>query len=146
MIIQEAASTDYPALIELWERSVRATHHFLTNDDIMSLKPLILAHYFDAVALRCAKNTQGNCLGFIGVHEGNIEMLFVEPEHRALGVGSALTQYAIALQGAIKVDVNEQNEQALGFYLHQGFNIIGRSELDGQGNPYPLLHLQLTDT
>jgi putative acetyltransferase len=41
------------------------------------------------------------------------------------------------------VDVNEQNPQGVGFYRHMGFEQVGRSELDGQGNPFPLLHMRL---
>lgn len=38
----EAASIrDYDELIQLWEASVRSTHHFLTEDDIQYYKPLI---------------------------------------------------------------------------------------------------------
>ena len=81
--------------------------------------------------------------GFCGVHDGNIEMLFIAPEARGSGVGRLLVAYAINRQGARRVDVNEQNAQALGFYQHLGFGVTGRSPLDGQGKPYPLLHMAL---
>ncbi|WP_231910603.1 GNAT family N-acetyltransferase [Candidatus Nitrosoglobus terrae] len=93
----------------------------------------------------CAKNSSGNILGFCGVHEGNIEMLFISPESRGLGVGSLLVEHAVKNQGATKVDVNEQNIQALGFYEHVGFSVVGRSHQDGQGKSYPLLHMELTE-
>ena len=64
---------------------------------------------------------------------------------RGKGAGGRLLSHAIAAFGATSLDVNEQNEQAVGFYLHQGFVIAGRSELDGTGKPYPILHLQLRD-
>lgn len=80
---------------------------------------------------------------FCGVHDGNIEMLFIAADARGKGVGAMLAAYAIKEQGASKVDVNEQNEQALGFYQHIGFKVIGRSPVDGQGKPYPLLHMAL---
>lgn len=82
-------------------------------------------------------------MGFCGIHDGNIEMLFISPDARGKGVGALLAAYAIKSLGATKVDVNEQNEQALGFYLHIGFSVIGRSPIDGQGKPYPLLHMAL---
>ncbi len=40
-----------------------------------------------------------------------------------------------------KRDVETQVDA--GFYLHTGFEIVGRSERDGLGKPYPLLHLHL---
>ncbi len=95
------------------------------------------------VELKCAKNENGDILGFCGVHDKNIEMLFIAPEYRRQGVGRLLTVNAIKFQSATKVDVNEQNTQALAFYQKQGFKVIGRSPLDGQGKPYPLLHMTL---
>ena len=143
MNIETVEKADYLKLIEIWESSVRATHDFLVEEDLQALKPLILEQYFDAVELRCAKDAQGEILGFCGVHGGNIEMLFISPDARGKGIGTMLTANAIHELGASKVDVNEQNEQALGFYLHIGFKVIGQSPVDGQGKPYPLLHMAL---
>ncbi|MBS4699729.1 acetyltransferase [Aeromonas media] len=143
MKIEQADAGDYQALIALWEASVRATHHFLQEADITALKPLILEHYFAAVDLVCARGEEGEIAGFCGVHDGNIEMLFIAPEARGSGVGRLLVAHAIQRQGARRVDVNEQNAQALGFYQHLGFEVTGRSPLDGQGKPYPLLHMAL---
>lgn len=143
MTIEPANKEDYPRLIEIWESSVRATHDFLPEDEINLLKPLILMHYFDAVELFCVKDMQGIIQGFCGTHEDNIEMLFVSPKLRGSGIGTLLTNNAIQHQGAAKVDVNEQNPQALGFYERMGFQVKSRSPLDGQGKPYPLLHMEL---
>ncbi len=140
--LQAAGRDDYPALIALWESSVRATHDFLAEGYLEELKALILEHAFDAVKLCCAKDGAGKIVGFCGLHEESVEMLFVLPESRGHGVGAKLVAYAIG-QGAVTVDVNEQNRQAVGFYEHIGFRVRGRSELDGQGRPYPLLHMEL---
>ncbi|HHC5060632.1 TPA: acetyltransferase [Aeromonas veronii] len=146
MQIAHANGEDYQTLIDLWEASVRATHHFLPEAEIMALRPLILEHYFDAVTLHCARTEEGLIAGFSGVHEGKLEMLFVAPEARGSGVGRLLVAHAIELGGATQVDVNEQNEQAVGFYLKMGFTVTGRSPLDGQGKPCPLLHMALAPT
>lgn len=140
-VVHTVTQSDYSALIAIWEGAVRATHDFLPEEDIAELKSLILQHYFDAVDLRCIKSSSGEMIGFCGGHVQNIEMLFVSPDYVNNGVGRALTKYAIAKQQATKVDVNEQNPKALGFYQRIGFKVVGRSELDGQGKPYPLLHL-----
>ncbi|MGW8122151.1 GNAT family N-acetyltransferase [Roseivirga echinicomitans] len=134
---------EFPAIVEVWEASVRATHHFLKEEDIAFFKPLILNEYLKAVDLRCIRDSTKNIIGFLGVAQQNIEMLFIHPNIRGKGMGKTLIEYAIKVLHCIKVDVNEDNEQALGFYQNIGFKIIGRSELDATGKPYPLLHMKL---
>ncbi|WP_421978366.1 GNAT family N-acetyltransferase [Roseivirga seohaensis] len=134
---------EFPAIVDVWEASVRATHHFLKEEDILYFKPLILNEYLKAVDLRCVRDSNNNIIGFIGVAEQNIEMLFIHPDARGKGIGKSLTEYAIKILHCIKVDVNEDNEQAVGFYQNMGFKIISRSELDGTGKPYPILHMEL---
>lgn len=141
MTILKATPSDYPKLIEIWESSVRATHDFLPEGNICELKPLILNYYFDAVVIFCVKK-EGVLTSFIGVADGNIEMLFVDPVAFGQGVGKQLISHAIDQLGANKVDVNEQNPNAIGFYKKMGFVPVGRSETDGQGNPFPLIHMQ----
>lgn len=134
---------EYPEVVALWEASVRATHHFLKEEDIEYFKPLILNTYLDAVELRCIRNSEHKIVGFFGVADQNLEMLFIDPEYRGKKIGKALLNYAITKLNVTKVDVNEQNEQAIGFYKHLGFEVVGRSELDASGKPYPTLHMQL---
>ncbi|MEP2771917.1 MAG: GNAT family N-acetyltransferase [Fulvivirga sp.] len=133
----------YPLLIEIWEASVRATHHFLKEEDINTLKPLILEHYLDAVALRVSKNENDEILGFMGVAADNLEMLFLHPHNLRKGIGKQMLRYAIQEMGVKKVDVNEQNKGAIAFYLQSGFKVTGRSEKDPLGKPYPILHMSL---
>ena len=135
---------DYLEVIAVWAASVRATHHFLSDDDIQSLKPLILSDYLDMVALACMKEAGGGIIGFLGVADEKIEMLFVDPDFHGNGVGRKLLRHAVDSMRAWKVDVNEQNEQAVDFYKHMGFEVVGRSPLDGQGKSFPLLHMELS--
>ena len=135
---------DYPEIVSVWEDSVKSTHYFLSEDDIKFFKPLILNEYLQAVTLACVKNANQSIVGFVGVANKKIEMLFISPSYQGKGIGKKLLSYAIDILGASDVDVNEQNEQATGFYQHEGFKIIGRSDLDGLGKPFPLLHLRLS--
>lgn len=134
---------EYKEVVNVWEASVRATHHFLKEEDIAYFKPLILNTYLDAVDLRSFRDENNVIIGFLGVADQNLEMLFIHPEHRGKRVGKTLLEYAISNLNVTKVDVNEQNEQAVGFYKHCGFETIGRSELDASGKPYPILHMEL---
>lgn len=143
MQMEHVEKHDYPELVAVWEASVRATHDFLQEEDIDFLRPLILEQYLGAVELRCVRGEDGRILGFCGVADGKLEMLFVSPESRGKGIGSALCAHAIENMGATTVDVNEQNPQALGFYEHIGFRVTGRSPVDSMGKPFPLLHMEL---
>ncbi|KPA93168.1 acetyltransferase [Pseudomonas asplenii] len=134
---------DYLELTEVWEASVRATHDFLPDSYIELLKNLVLTRYLDAVMLICTRDSRQRISGFAGVAAGKVEMLFIAPPHRGQGLGKLLLWYAIDHLNANRLDVNEQNPQAIGFYFKQGFEVVGRSEHDGMGQPYPLLHLQL---
>ncbi|WP_217177057.1 GNAT family N-acetyltransferase [Streptomyces sp. AC495_CC817] len=132
---------EYRALAEIWGSAVRATHDFLAEDDFVRIRENLVPAYFPAVELLVAERA-GRPVGFAGIAEGSLEMLFVSDEARGQGVGSALLAEAVSAHGVTVVDVNEQNEGAHGFYLRHGFVEVGRSELDGDGRPYPILHLQ----
>ncbi len=128
--------------VEVWERSVRATHDFVSEADIEFFRPLVRAE-LPTLPVFVVRDSEGKVAGFIGVSEGNVESLFIDPAWRGQGVGRRLMEYAINVLNATTVDVNEQNDQAVGFYLRMGFEVIARSELDGLGKPYPLLHMRL---
>lgn len=142
-VIHTPKPSDYEELVKVWEASVRATHGFLPDSYITLLRDLVLNRYLDAVMLICCKDEHQRITGFAGVAAGKIEMLFIHPDHRGQGLGKKLLDYAVHNLNADELDVNEQNPQALGFYLKQGFEIIGRSQTDGMGKPYPLLHMRL---
>ena len=134
---ESAVAADYPEIVEVWEASVRATHHFLDEKHIQYFKPLILRDYLKMVDLRIVRNEQRNIVGFLGVADGNIEMLFLHPSVIGHGIGKQLTQFAIQELNAKKVDVNEQNPQAVRFYERMGFAVKSRSEKDGLGEAVP---------
>ncbi len=135
--------SDYDELTGLWEKSVRATHSFLQKEDIAFFKSLIRNEYLFAVDLWGYKDEDGRWVAFMGVFGNKLEMLFLLPSVRRKGVGKQLIEYAVKTLGVNSVDVNEQNEQAVGFYLHQGFHVISRDATDSTGKPYPVLHMQL---
>ena len=130
------------ALLRLWEASVQASHHFLTEEDIQRLAP------FAGEAIRGIETLlvmyQGNRpVAFMGVENGKIEMLFVAPDSFGSGFGKRLVRIAIERHRARYVDVNEQNPEAEGFYRHLGFSVFERTETDEQGNPFPILKMRL---
>ncbi|WP_152353854.1 acetyltransferase [Brachybacterium subflavum] len=135
-------AAEYPVLVEIWRSAVEATHDFLAPSDREEIAAHLPGDYLPAVELSVAER-DGRPVGFSGVSDGELQMLFVHASARGSGVGSALLRHAIRSQGVTRVDVNEQNPQAAGFYAHHGFEVAGRSERDDAGRPYPILHLRL---
>ena len=128
-------------LVAVWESAVKATHHFLAPGEMDALRPEVEGVLAAIDQLVCF--SWGSVIkGFIGVAKGKIEMLFVADDARGQGIGRQLLVYAENELDAVYVDVNEQNTQGVEFYTHMGFVPMGRSALDDQGRPYPILHLK----
>jgi putative acetyltransferase len=142
IMINSATQRDYPAIVKLWEHSVRASHFFLPEEYLQRIKNL-LPSILPAVKLFVYLDKDNKTpIGFLGVSEEKIEMLFIHSDKRGRGIGSLLNKFAVEQLHTHKVDVNEQNEQAIGFYKKLGYKIIGRTELDGLGKPFPILQME----
>ncbi|MBK0053739.1 acetyltransferase [Stenotrophomonas sp. S39] len=129
------------ALVDLWRRSVDATHDFLSADDRQAIDAKV-AGFLPQAPLLVAADAQDRPLGFMLVDGSHMEALFIDPAARGSGVGRLLLQHALAEHPQLTTDVNAQNAQAVGFYRHLGFVETGRSPVDGHGRPYPLIHLR----
>jgi putative acetyltransferase len=144
MNIRRAIPTDREVLLDVWLRSLRATHTFLSEEAIQTLLPQVrdyLASSEPEFWVLC--DDSGTIMGFMGMSGSKMESLFLAPEFQRRGAGRRLVRHAQALHGELTVDVNEQNTAARAFYEACGFAVEGRSELDEQGRPYPLLHMRL---
>lgn len=129
------------ALTTLWEASVRVTHHFLAEDDIQKLVPFVRMG-LSSIETLIIVHENNKPIAFMGVETYKIEMLFVSPDYFGKGIGKDLVKLGISQYGVQYVDVNEQNPQAAGFYRHIGFEVFERTELDEQGNPFPILKMK----
>ena len=133
---------DVPALVDVWRRAVRATHHFLSQADFQEIERIVAELYLPNADLMVAVNGDGRPLGFMGMTGSHIDSLFIDPACHGKGLGRRMVEHAAGKCGALTVDVNEQNEQAVGFYLKMGFIQTGRAPTDDDGRPYPLLHMR----
>jgi putative acetyltransferase len=144
MYIRRANPTDRDLLVEIWLRSVRATHTFLSEEDIQSLLPATrdyLTSDEPELWVLCADS--GAIMGFMGMSGSELEALFLAPEFLGRGGGRRLVRHAQELRGELTVAVNEQNTAARRFYEACGFAVESRSESDDAGRPFPLLHMRL---
>lgn len=148
MVIRPLHTAEQKTLHALWERSVRATHGFLAEEDIVFYSPLVREALASGMEFWVAADGETNePLGFAGLDRNSLgnawklEALFVDPVASRKGVGSLLIRHARLLKGALTLDVNEQNPGALAFYRRVGCIETGRSPLDGSGRPFPLIHM-----
>jgi putative acetyltransferase len=126
--------------VGIWRSAVDATHDFLTDGDRDAIESALPAEYFPQILLTVA-DLDGVPVGFAGTSEGNLEMLFVDAAARGRGIGTLLLDDALDRHGVRRVDVNEQNAQAVAFYRRRGFTATSRDDLDDAGRPYPILHM-----
>jgi putative acetyltransferase len=144
MTIRKALPADSDTLVGIWLRSVRATHTFLTEDDIQSLLPFVEQELGAPTDLELwvLAGEDGASIGFLGLSGADVAALFLDPDHRRNGGGRMLLDHARAIRGRLTVDVNEQNPEAVRFYEAMGFELVGRSPLDDAGRPFPVLHMR----
>jgi len=147
MIIRKALPSDREVLVDIWLRSVRATHTFLTEQDIQGLLAPTRTYLTSAESeLWVLASDAGDPVGFMGMSGSEIEALFLAPELLRRGGGRLLVDHARKLSGGdLTVSVNEQNNAARRFYEACGFVVESRSDLDGDGRPFPLLHMRRRD-
>ena len=140
--IQKRTPLLLAALLNIWEASVRATHHFLSDAEVNNIKEYVPQALQSVEHLIIAENINGEPAAFMGIENKRLEMLFLAPSEREKGLGRQLLQYGIQNYGIQEVTVNEQNPQAVGFYQHLGFETYKRTDYDEEGNPYPLLYMR----
>ena len=130
-------------LLEVWKDSVKATHTFLSNEEVEKIKEYVPRALIGISHLIIETGENGNPIAFMGIEENKLEMLFIKNSERGKGIGKQLLSYGIENYGVNNLAVNEDNPNAKGFYEHMGFVVYKRNELDEQGNPYPILYMRL---
>ena len=130
-------------LLEVWEDSVKATHTFLSNEEIEKIKEYVPQALKSITSLIIIENEKHQPIAFMGIENNKLEMLFVKNSERGKGLGKELLTFGIKNYNVKELAVNEQNPKAKGFYEHMGFKVYQRNELDDQGNPYPVLYMKL---
>lgn len=143
MNVRPARAQDRERLLEVWERSVRATHQFLEESDVAALRPFVAEALASEAVDWWVLVSAAEVVGFLGFARDTIEALFIDPDHHRRGGGRLLVAHAQRLSaGALAVDVNEQNPHAVRFYEVLGFSVVGRSPTDSGGRPFPILHMR----
>ncbi len=130
-------------LVDIWEKSVKSTHKFLSLNEINMIKKYVPHAIEQVESLIVCENDEGEIIGFMGIENKRLEMLFLNPKNIGQGIGRRLLEYGIKNYAVNELTVNEQNPKAVEFYEHMGFKTYKRTENDEQGNPYPILYMKL---
>jgi putative acetyltransferase len=142
-ISRRTKAADCQRVLDIWRGAVDATHHILTPADRRDIETEVVA-FLPQAPFWLAVDDNDHVLGFMLLEGAHMEALFIDPLQRGLGIGCALVQHALSIHPTISADGNEQNTQAIGFYIHIGFERTGHSEKDKQGRAYPLIHMRLS--
>ena len=129
-------------LLDIWESSVKGTHFFLSRNEIENIKRYVPQALKDVPHLIIIEKENHIPVGFIGIVNQHLEMLFISDKERGKGFGKKLLRYGIEKYSINDLAVNEQNSLAKDFYEYMGFEVYKRTEFDEQGNPYPLLYMK----
>ncbi|MBS7009799.1 GNAT family N-acetyltransferase [Anaerostipes sp.] len=141
--IQDRTEMLINQLYKIWERSVKATHLFLSDQEIEKIAEYVPTAIREIPHLIIAEDDDQTPAAFMGIGSKKLEMLFIDPEKRGTGLGRELVRFGISVFSVNELGVNEQNPHARGFYEHMGFQVYKRTDTDEQGNPYPILYMRL---
>lgn len=126
----------------IWQKSVEATHLFLSPQDIKDILPQVVIGLKQIPILLVSFTDDDEPICFAGIADDKLEMLFLSPDYFQQGIGYKMISTAIQDYQIKYVDVNKQNPKALKFYLRQGFTIFKHSPVDSDNRPFPILHLK----
>ena len=81
-------------LLELWNKSVCATHHFMSEKEISEIGLYVPGAIMHVVYLIIAEDVHHQIDGFMGIQGRKIEMLFLLPEERRKGMTAYVISFA----------------------------------------------------
>ena len=140
--IRRAVAADHEELVDIWTRSIRATHKFLGEAAVQGLPAAVRDSALSYLELWVLCPRSSRPVGLIGLSGARVEALYIAPEWIGLGGGSRLLNHARALKGRLRVEVDEQNPGAMRFCLACGFEVVDRSDVDAHDRPYPVLRMR----
>ena len=126
-------------LLTVWESAVRATHLFLSDEEIRNIGSMCRRRSGRFLFWWSRSRRTELRQASLGLRNRMLEMLFVSAEKRGQGIGGQLLRFGMEHDGVSRLAVNEQNPLAQGFYAHMGFEVYKRTEFDEQGNPVPFV-------
>ena len=122
--VKDRTTTLINQLVEVWEDSVKATHLFLSDEEIKNIKKYVPQAISGVENLIIIENESHQPIAFMGIEDKKLEMLFIKNNERGKGLGKKLLNYGIENYNVNELAVNEQNPNSKGFYEYMGLSLI----------------------
>jgi putative acetyltransferase len=139
--VRAYCAADRDRLAQVWLEASRIGHPFMSEADLLDQQVKVRDIYLPQ-AENWVVELDGKPAGFIGLIEDFIGGLFVDPAAHGHGLGKALVLHAVALKGALELEVYAENEMAGGFYRKLGFVETFRRDADDEGRPQEVIRMR----
>ncbi|MGU3574682.1 GNAT family N-acetyltransferase [Brucellaceae bacterium C25G] len=142
ILIRPIVADDVNELADIWLRASKTAHAFIDDEKLNEQYQLIKDVYL-VQAENWVIVSDDQLAGFIGLIDHHIGGLFIDPDYQGQGLGRDLLKHALSLKKHLQLNVYEDNQKAVNFYLKFGFVITKRSEKDDEGLPFAQLTMTL---
>lgn len=139
-MIRTYETADTNRILEIWRKASDLAHPFLSPSFLAEAEEKIRSLYLPISETHVFAQDQ-KLLGFIGLLDGHIGGLFVDPDYHGHGIGRALVDYAKSQKGSLTVEVFKENSIGRRFYKAYGFRETG--EYIDENTQQPLIKMTL---
>ncbi|MYW00606.1 GNAT family N-acetyltransferase [Streptomyces sp. SID3343] len=119
-VIRPYEPADEDAAVAVWAQAGRRAHPFIPGEGEgereRKMREIYLVHADNWVV-----ESHGRVVALLGLLDGEIGGLFVDPDAQGEGLGRLLVEHAATLHGALTLEVYEKNTPARRFYARMGF-------------------------
>ncbi|WP_313126540.1 GNAT family N-acetyltransferase [Proteiniclasticum ruminis] len=118
---------DLKKIEEIWLKGNREAHAFVSEEFFLEHLPM-LGELLPKVTVLVSEE-EDTVTGFLGMEDGFILGLFVDPVKQGQGIGRKLLQEAKRKTDTLTLKAFVKNKRAVAFYIREGFTQTG-TELD----------------
>jgi len=132
-MIRAYREKDLEAMLSIWLRASAKAHSFVGREYWESQIDNMRTVYIPA-SENYVYEIDSTIVGFYSLHGDTLAAIFVSPEHQGQGVGTALLDHAKTKRTQLKLTVYKENPASFGFYLSQGFCVVGEQPDEHTGH------------
>lgn len=122
-MIRQYREDDTDAVVTAWRQASDRAHPFLSKA-FLDREAEALRDVYLGAAETWVCEVDGRVVGFIALIENAVAGLFLDPRHQRRGLGKAMLDKAVAVKGALTVEVFKLNTAGRQFYAAYGFRTV----------------------